>query len=149
MHPDCWTNKEGAFIMAKTGRKNKKYSAEFKLSVIMDMRGEGLSYHETMRRYFPFMDERNFNFIKKWEKIYDTEGLEGLAKERRGRKSNMDGKKRGRPRKVKPEITNDLEAENKRLRERLEYLEAENAYLKKLSALIQQEEAQKAERNKK
>ncbi len=149
MHPDCWTNKEGAFNMGKTRRKYKKYSAEFKLSVIMDMREERLSYRETMRRYFPYMDERGFDFIKKWERIYDTEGLEGLAKERRGRACKMDGVRKGRPRKVKPERTNDLEAENKRLRERLEYLEAENAYLKKLSALIQQEEAQKAERNKK
>ena len=36
--------------MGKTGRKNKVYSAEFKIGVIMDMREHHLSYHETVRR---------------------------------------------------------------------------------------------------
>ena len=34
------------------------------------------------------------------------------------------------------EIKNDLIAENQRLKERLEYLEMENEYLKKLDALV-------------
>ena len=149
MHPDCWTNKEGAFIMAKTRRKNKKYSAEFKLSVIMDMRENHLSYRATLRKYFPHLKDPNISFLKKWERIYLEEGLEGLAKERRGRACKMDGVKKGRPPKVKPEIKDDLIAENQRLKERNEYLEAENEYLKKLKALIQEEEARKTERNKK
>ncbi len=32
-------------------RKNKSYSAEFKISVIMDMREHHLSYHKTARKY--------------------------------------------------------------------------------------------------
>ena len=120
----------------------------------MDMRENHLGYRETIKKHKIGSKNNRGNgggidMLKRWEKIYDEEGYEGLAKERRGRACKMDGVRKGRPRKVKPEITNDLEAENKRLRERLEYLEAENAYLKKLSALIQQEEAQKAERNKK
>lgn len=39
--------------MGKTGRKNKKYSPEFKIHVIMDMREHHLGYNETMRKYFP------------------------------------------------------------------------------------------------
>lgn len=61
----------------------------------------------------------------------------------------MDGVKKGRRSKIKPEVKDDLIAENQRLKERLEYLEAENEYLKKLEALIQEEEAQKAARRRK
>ena len=61
----------------------------------------------------------------------------------------MDEVKKGRRSKIKPEVKDDLIAENQRLKERLEYLEAENEYLKKLEALIQEEEAQKAARRRK
>ena len=37
--------------MGKTGRENKKYSAEFKISVIKDMREHRLGYCETVRKY--------------------------------------------------------------------------------------------------
>ncbi len=37
--------------MAKKGQVFKKYSPEFKLSVIIDMRSHNLSYHETVRKY--------------------------------------------------------------------------------------------------
>lgn len=35
--------------MGKTGGKNKVYSAEFKIGVIMDMREHHLGYSETVR----------------------------------------------------------------------------------------------------
>lgn len=38
--------------MRKTGRKNKVYSAEIKIGVIMDMRERHLSYYETVRKYW-------------------------------------------------------------------------------------------------
>ncbi len=37
--------------MVKTGRKNKVYSAKFKIGVIIDMRKHHLSYHKTVRKY--------------------------------------------------------------------------------------------------
>jgi len=135
-------------FMSKKGTKQCKYSPKFKLSVIMDMRENELSYSEVMRKYFPKLKGKNFSFIKNWERIYLEEGPEGLAKERRGRAKKMDNPKKGRPRKIKPEVQDDLIAENQRLKERLEYLEAENEYLKKLDALIREEEARKAARRK-
>lgn len=63
--------------MEKTGRKNKVYSAEFKIGVIMDMREHGLGYKETMRKYFSHLEEKNFHFLKQWERIYLEEGAEG------------------------------------------------------------------------
>ena len=65
--------------------------------------------------------------MKNWERIYLEEGAEGLYIERRGRKST------GRPKKLKPEAEEDLIVEVQRLR-------AENAYLKKLRALVLEEE---------
>ena len=135
--------------MARKGQKFKRYSPEFKLSVIMDMRENCLSYSETMRKYFPNLIDRAFGFLQQWERIYLEEGPAGFSIERRGRASKMSGVKKGRPRKIKTEIQDDLIAENQRLKERLEYLEAENEYLKKLDALIREKEARAAARKRK
>ena len=134
--------------MAKKGQTYKRYSPEFKLSVIMDMRENHLSYDATARKYFG--NSENFHkTVIRWERIYLEEGPEGLAIERRGRAGKMSGVKKGRPRKIKTEVQDDLIAENQRLKERLEYLEAENEYLKKLDALIREKEARAAARRRK
>lgn len=126
--------------MAKKGQTQKKYSAEFKISVILDMREHGLGYRETARKYnLGSSDCQGKNLIRDWERIYLAEGEICFMAERRGRKST------GRPRKkpLSREVENDLISENQRLKERLEYLEMENEYLKKLDALIQAEEQKK------
>ena len=137
--------------MAKKEIKRKTYSPEFKLSVIMDMRENQLSYKGTVKKYSLGDGHAGgpIAMIQRWERIYLEEGLEGLAIERRGRASKMSGVKKGRPRKIKPEVQDDLIAENQRLKERLEYLEAENEYLKKLDALIREKEARAAARKRK
>ncbi len=127
--------------MAREKKFNTKYSPEFKLSVILDMRENGLNYHEVVRKY-NLGDVRiggPRNNVKRWERIYLEEGAEGFMVERRGRGS------KGRPRKkpLPTEVENDLISENQRLKERLEYLEMENEYLKKLDALIRAEEQKK------
>ena len=119
--------------MGKTGRKNKSYSAEFKISVIMDMRERRLGYRETIRKYFPHLNERSIAFLKQWERIFLEEGAEGLMKERRGRACAASGTKKGRPPKLDPNVKEDLIAENQRLRMEIEYL-------KKLDALVRERE---------
>ena len=81
---------------------------------------EKLSCVETAER-FGIRHQR----VQDWERIYLEEGAEGFYVERRGRGS------KGRPqkKKLKPEVEEDLLAEVQRLR-------AENAYLKKLNALV-------------
>lgn len=116
--------------MGKTGRKNRKYSPEFKQAVILDMRENHLGYHETMRKYFPEKESRDYAFLRKWERIYLEEGEEGLMKERRGRSGSGTGMKKGRPPKLDKKVEEDLIAENQRLRMEIEYL-------KKLDALVQ------------
>ena len=120
--------------MAKKGSKQKRYSTEFKLSVIMDMREHHMSYKETVRKYWDVNKGQEHNYTKQiqlWERIFLEEGAEGLMKERRG-KSNTSGK-RGRPPKLDKKAEEDLIAENQRLRMEIEYL-------KKLSALVLAEE---------
>ena len=128
-------------FMAKTGRKNKTYSAEFKISVIMDMRENRLGYRETARKYDLVRQSESSaaSILHRWERIYLEEGAEGLMKERRGRVCSSSGTRKGRPPKLDKKVEEDLIAENQRLRMEIEYL-------KKLDALVQkrlQEEKKK------
>ncbi len=121
--------------MKKKGSKNKKYSAEFKISVIIDMREHHLGYCETARKY-DIGDPKlggAVHTIQGWERIFLEEGAEGLMKERRGRACKASGTRKGRPPKLDKKIEEDLIAENQRLRMEIDYL-------KKLSALVLAEE---------
>ena len=106
------------------GEANKRYTAEFKKLVVETMQEEKLSYRETARRFEISDDKR----VAAWERIYLEEGPEGLAIERRGRRS------KGRPAKQLPkEVEEDLLEEVQRLR-------AEVEYLKNLQALVLEDE---------
>ena len=120
--------------MQKNKRTNKKYSPEFKLSVILDMQKNRLSYHEVIRKFWgQSVYEQNYiKQVQRWERKYLEEGYEGLMKDNRGRPS-VNGKKRGRPPKLDKKVEEDLIAENQRLRMEIEVL-------KKLSALVLAEE---------
>ena len=112
----------GVLFMPK-GVPNKRYTGEFKQEVVETMQREKLSYKEVARLYGITAHDR----VASWERIYLEEGPEGLAVERRGRKST------GRPKKLPSKVEEDLLAEVQRLR-------AENAYLKNLQALVLEEE---------
>ena len=105
------------------GISNKRYTPEFKRTVVETMREEHLSIREVMRRF----EINGHGIIERWERIYLEEGPEGLAVERRGRKSSS------RPAKLSKAVEKDLIAENQRLR-------AEIDYLKNLQALVLEEE---------
>ena len=98
--------------------------------VVETMQQEHLGYLETARRF----ELKGFHGIQRWERIYLEEGPQGLYEERRGRGS------KGRPRRqMAPKAEEDLLAEVQRLR-------AENDYLKKLNALVLEEERQSKRR---
>ena len=122
--------------MAKKGQLFKKYSPEYKLSVIIDMRENHLGYRETVRKYWNTTTEletsNHLRQVIEWERKYLEEGYEGLVKDNRGR-PRVNGKKRGRPPKLDKKVEEDLIAENQRLRMEIEVL-------KKLSALVLAEE---------
>ena len=117
------------------GKPNKKYTGGFKQEVVETMQREGLSYREASRQF----DVSDHNMIAKWERIYLEEGPEGLYIERRGRASAASGTKKGRPPKLDKKVEEDLIAEVQRLR-------AENAYLKKLNALVSERVRQEKKR---
>ena len=127
--------------MGKTGRKNKTYSTEFKVNVIMDMREHRLSYCETVRKYELGSTQSGaaIGLLQRWERIFLEEGAEGLMKERRGRACKARGTQKGRPPKLDKKVEEDLIEENQRLRMEIDYL-------KKLSALVLAEERKNGKR---
>ena len=129
--------------MAKKGQKQKKYSAEFKIGVIMDMREHHLGYRETARKYKLAVTHESSaaNMVQRWERIYLEEGAEGLMKERRGRACAAGGTRKGRPPKLDKKVEEDLIAENQRLRMEIEYL-------KKLDALVRKREQEEEKRRR-
>lgn len=111
------------------GVPEKRYTGEFKQQVVETMRAEKLSYCEAARQFHVSCNKR----VASWERIYLEEGPEGLYRERRGRASATSGSQKGRKPKLDKKVEEDLIAENQRLR-------AEVDYLKKLNALVLQEE---------
>ena len=91
--------------------------------VVETMKKEHLSVRSAMKEF----EINDHKIIERWERIYLEEGPEGLAIERRGRRST------GEPKELRKEVEEDLLAEVQRLR-------AENEYLKNLQALVLEDE---------
>ena len=111
------------------------YSPDFKVKVIKTMRKKSLSLLETCIHF----NIRSPGSLVKWIALYDEKGAEGLA--RKQSEPNFPMAKRIKKPKTKEE----------ELQKELASLRAENAYLKKLHALIQadkeKEEKRKSSRN--
>ncbi|MGL4853949.1 MAG: transposase, partial [Lentisphaeria bacterium] len=103
------------------GTKNKFYSPEFKILVILDMIKNNFSYSESRRRH----GVSETNCLRNWHKAYLDEGILGLMK--------YNSKQESPKKDSNPESYEDLKSENI-------YLKMENEYLKKLSALVQKME---------
>ena len=114
-------------MKSKSKLKNQKtsYSGEFKQDVVEYMHTNHLSATMTATKF----NLANENTVLRWEPIYYEEGPQSLYKERRGQKMNMSSK----PRKKKLSKENEEE-----LIEEVQRLRMENAYLKKLQALVQE-----------
>jgi len=119
------------------GIPNKKYTGEFKKTVVEDMRANGLSQRDAAEKY----DIRNKTQVLRWERIYLEEGAEGLFIERRGRANAASGVAKGRKSMLDKKVEEDLIAENQRLR-------AENAYLKNLQALVLKDERHQCKKHR-
>jgi transposase len=115
--------------------KGMLFSGEFKQQVVEDVRNNHLSYREAMSKY----GIRGKMSIQQWERIYLEEGSAGLYTERRGCASAASGVHKGRKPSLSKKIGEDLIAEN-------QWLRAENDYLKKLNALVLEEERQSKRR---
>ena len=117
--------------------KKGTYSGEFKISVVEYMHENHLSLQEASARYgIP-----SRSTLVKWERIYYEEGAKGLMTDKRGR-PRKDMNKKPKSSKISKEKEEDLISENQRLR-------AENAYLKKYNALVQEKKDLAAARKRK
>jgi len=105
------------------------HSPAFKLEVLNDMATNGLSYIEAAVKY----RISSPGMISNWRSTYEREGTAGLVARPKGRAPMARRKKK------------DFEemTEVEKLKERVEYLEMENAALKKLRALVQEENARR------
>ena len=101
------------------------WTAEEKYQVLQYMHENHLSCQETGIQF----GISGSSTVWQWERRYLEKGIEGLDGKKRGRKA-------GRP-KPKPPRTREEE-----LLDRIQYLEAENEYLKKLNALVAEREKQ-------
>ena len=116
------------------------YDGQFKLRVVRYMLKNKLSLIRTAT-FFAIPQD---HVVGRWLKIYQCWGAAGLLKETRGRKKSLMTPKSSRKKKARSgtdPATEKLAA----LQKEVEYLRAENAFLKKLDALIQQEKIAKAQ----
>lgn len=114
-------------IEAITPKQTKAlYTADFKLNVVTVMVDERLSLFDTALRF----GISSPSLISVWHKIYQTDGMLGLTAKPKGRSSMSKNKHKyivDKP---------DHEKTQEELQRELQYLRAENEYLKKLDALL-------------
>jgi transposase len=109
-------------------KKFSHYSAEFKLSVLRHMWENELSYGQTAVQF----DIRNPGILSVWERSFHGGGLDALKPRPRGRPTAMAVPT------AKPDTPSDDEKRSREeLLAELDHLRMENAYLKKLQALVQ------------
>ena len=117
-------------LRGKSGLEKKftHYTPAFKLSVLRHMRKHNLSYSETAIHF----DIRSSAMVGQWVRSYHDGGLPALIPRTRGRPKKM-------PHNPNPKLPpkDDQTRTREELLAELDYLRMENAYLKKLDALIQ------------
>jgi transposase len=137
-----WVAAFSAHGVSGLEKKFSHYDAVFKLSVLQRMWEDGLSY----RQAAAIFNIRDKGSIVGWVKHYERGGLEALTPRRKGRPRRMS----------KPPAAGDLQVpasqvpasqvpasdatkSREALLSELAYLRMENAYLKKLEALTQEQ----------
>jgi len=111
-------------------KKYSRYDAQFKLKVLQFMHMKALSSRETASVF----DIRNPSVISIWKRRYDSGGIQALEPRPRGRPVKQ-------PKSSAPAASSqpDETRTKEELLKELNYLRMENAYLKKLDALIRSE----------
>lgn len=114
-------------------KRYTNYTVEFKLDVLNFMNDTGASSYEAAAVY----NIPSRHTVSKWQKAVDEGGMDALIPTEKGRPAMNEKPKKSAPQK-KP---------NESLQEEVERLRMENAYLKKLNALVKEKEA--SQRNSK
>jgi transposase len=135
-----WLSQYEARGAAGLRQRHGSYDWRLKVKVVRYMLENKLSLLRTATHF----NIPNESAVDRWLKTYQRLGASGLQMENKSRKrSSMAGKTH---KKSKQHTSTDTEAQKlAALQKEVEYLRAENAFLKKLDALIQQEKADKAQ----
>jgi len=121
-------------------KKHDSYSAQFKLSVLQHMWENELSFGQTAAVF----NIRNHAAVGIWERMYREGGFDALIPRPRGRSKQMPAPI------TKPETSSDDEKRTRdELVAELNQLRMENAYLKKLQALVQARQQQTSSKKRK
>lgn len=131
-HLRRWLKRYEQFGIAGLILESRTYSGEFKQHVVEYMHENHLSAFKTAVLFGLPSDGP----LGKWNKLYIEEGPQALYKNARGQLNPMPSDKPKKEKvnkksEISKETEHDLIAENERLR-------MENAYLKKLNALVQE-----------
>ena len=121
-------------------RKYSRFGAQFKLDVLKQIEQQGLSDQQAAILF----DIRGQNCVGEWKKLYHSGGIDAL-KPHRERESAMPPKPSSES--IQPCLSDDERSRQELLKE-LNYLRAENAYLKKLDALIQEQTSARAKKRR-
>jgi transposase len=124
-------------------KKYKKYSADFKLSALQHMWDNKLSYAATAAIF----DIRGQCFLGIWERSFREGGIDALQPVPRGKIKKMPVPDTSNPISPAPAPADDTRTREELVTE-LNYLRMENAYLKKLKALVQADQQAAAARAK-
>jgi transposase len=123
-----WVHRYRAHGAEAFKKKFSHYSADFKLLVLRHMWENELSYGQTAVQF----DIRNPGVLSVWERSFHRGGLEALKPRPRGKPTPMAVPT------AKPDTSSDDENRSREeLLAELDNLRMENAYLKKLQALVQ------------
>lgn len=111
-------------------RRCTNYTKEFKLDVLNYMTEHGTSLNETAAIF----KIAGASSVRNWKNQFETLGEDALQPKKKGRQSM----KKASAKQSKKVVT---EGSTEALQARIQQLEMENAYLKKLNALVQAKEA--------
>lgn len=123
----------------KPRQRHRKYTPEFKLKIIQKM----ITSHWSIKQTALHFDISSPSLITQWFKKYNQSNQQGLIPKPKGRPRLM--KTLSKIDKILSKSISDLTQDE--LIERLKYLEAENAFLKKLEALEKKKAEQKSQKS--
>ena len=118
-------------------KRSQPYTVEEKLKILQRMEEESWS----SRQASAFFNIPTHSTVQTWLKRYNEGGADALIDRRRG-PTMLKSKKPSRPRQPVSDREKSVAGMTpEEMRQELEYLRAENAYLKKLEALVQKKQS--------
>lgn len=123
-----WYKTHGSFDEAAPAAS---YSAEFKLSALQHMWDNRLSYSQTTLHF----KIAGYDLLRRWARLFNARGVAALMPDPPQQTQRMTIPSTNPEEKIDPQPT------QKELLEQIAYLKMENAYLKKLHALVQSQES--------